>query len=692
MSNFELFRSEIKKYIYDKDWPLLRPIQESALKFTITSEDNMILAARTASGKTEAAFLPAINSVEVWGDSVKILYVSPLKSLINDQFRRVNELCEYLSVEVTSWHGESNLSAKQRLVKNPEGVLLITPESIEAMLVEHPEYVYSLFNNLEWVIVDEMHSFLANDRGNQLKSLFDRLRQYSKTSPRFIGLSATISKDDYSIAKTFFGGKRDTKVLLDKQSNGIDYNISFHPTIETNKVITELGTYAEKESMLIFPNSKAVVEEVAVKLASHCNDNNIPNRIFAHHANVSKEMRLEAERFALESEGKLFSIVATSTLELGLDLGDVDSVVQYGAPFSVTSLAQRIGRSGRRTGISVLHLIADNEWSLLQSIAALSLALDGEVDRLDIVHNPYDVLAHQILAITIENNGIKIERLLAFKNQAKSWSFISDDDFMFLLRYMNQEGFIDTYGDEIIFGYNSERFRRTFYAHFDTDSIYRVNYEGRRIGEVSFRQKIELGKAFYLAGHIWRIIEFDEDSHRISVIPGTGGEAPIFPTSTGKTTDLIRRRMRQILFDGHGSLTLNENEISVLSDLRNSFEVRGNLVWKNTDTGQILCTFRGTKVNATLLFMLEMRNPGRDITLMKDNFFYGEHLEASLEDLKKDSPCIKEMSEYLFNNPIHLDQLANKKYMVLLPRKIKVQYVLENELDIEGAMDFLYTI
>lgn len=704
MSNISFFRREIRKYIYDQGWPSLRPIQETAIKFTQTTEDNFVIVARTASGKTEAAFLPAINQIDSWQGSVKIIYISPLKTLINDQFRRVNELCKYLSIKVTSWHGEANLSAKKRLLENPEGILLITPESIEAMLVEHPENAQILFKQVEWIIVDEIHSFMSNDRGSQLRSLFDRLRQYMSHDPRFIGLSATINSTDYILAKNFFGGNRETKILLNKKSNQIEYDVTFYPDNSIDEesknvvraptqALIDLSELAKNESMLIFPNSKYWVEEIAVKLNDICRAAGINNQVFAHHANISKEMRGIAEEFALDSQGRLFTIVATSTLELGIDLGDVDSVVQYGPPSSVASLAQRLGRSGRRTGISRLHMIATTPWGLLQSIAALEIVLSGEVDSLEHTELPYDVLAHQVLAYLIENNGVKLSDLLIFKNNSASWSFISDDNFMLLLRYMKQENYLETYGDRVLVGYETEKFRYGFYAHFDTEGVYRVMSEGKSIGEVSFAQRLVEGESIYLAGQVWQVIGVEEKAQVVQVIPGQGGEAPIFPKSIGTTSDMLRQKMREILVKGTKLVKLGELEQSVLIELKKHLKIDGKVIQLQNGKYSGVCTFRGTKVNNTLLFMLDMKYP-QDTHGVKDNetLLHSKDILQKLNELAQDIPTYDEMASYLFNQPELIERLVYKKYLTLLPRKLRTTYILENIFDVQGACDYLEDI
>ena len=173
--SFELLSAPIRKFIRDKGWEQLRPIQAAAIARIMASDENFILASRTASGKTEAAFLPILSKVDFNRAGVQVLYISPLIALINDQFYRIEELCKNLEISVTKWHGEANRTMKQRLLQQPNGVVLITPESLEAMFVNKPFHIKQLFENLKFVVIDEIHSFIGSDRGTQLKSILSRL-------------------------------------------------------------------------------------------------------------------------------------------------------------------------------------------------------------------------------------------------------------------------------------------------------------------------------------------------------------------------------------------------------------------------------------------------------------------------------------------------------------------------------------
>ncbi|MDN3693197.1 DEAD/DEAH box helicase [Chryseobacterium tructae] len=223
MTAFDLLSEPIRKYIRDKKWESLRRIQEASIQRIMTTDNNYVLISRTASGKTEAAFLPILSKVNFKEPGVKVLYISPLIALINDQFVRVEGLCEYLDVPVTKWHGEAAKGAKDRLLKNPEGIVLITPESLEAMFVNKPYNIRHLFSTLDYIVIDEIHSFLGSDRGTHLQSLLNRLQKVNAKKFSIVGLSATVSDaNQYIELKNFLGNPDQTTIIRDSTPKPIN--------------------------------------------------------------------------------------------------------------------------------------------------------------------------------------------------------------------------------------------------------------------------------------------------------------------------------------------------------------------------------------------------------------------------------------------------------------------------------------
>ena len=419
--SFELLSEPIRKYIRDKRWEQLRPIQNAAISRVLTTDNHYILVSRTASGKTEAAFLPILSQVNFNEKGVQVLYISPLIALINDQFYRVEELCKNLEVNVVKWHGEANRTLKEKLIKDPSGVVLITPESLEAMLSNKPFNVKHLFSNLKFVVIDEIHSFIGSGRGVQLKSILSRLQDLNENQFRLIGLSATLG--DYDEVKKFAGTTVSTIVLRDKASKEIEAKLKYFESTGPElplDLLKDLYLETKDNKVLVFPNSRGLAEEVAVKLKKLSEKLNGHVNYFSHHSSVDKEVREYVEYFAKSNNRQNFCISCTSTLELGIDIGSVDQVVQIDATHSIASLIQRIGRSGRRDGAkSFLYLYATDKWSLLQSLACWELYKEGFIEPKDSMNLAYDLLLHQALSITNGNSGINFNEL---ENYCKMFS------------------------------------------------------------------------------------------------------------------------------------------------------------------------------------------------------------------------------------------------------------------------------
>ena len=696
MNGYDLLRKEIRQYIYDEDWDSLRGIQEASIKHVHDTENNLILAAPTASGKTEAAFLPAINSIKDWASGLKIVYISPLIALINDQFRRIYELCGYMDIPVTSWHGEASRAKKNKLLKKPRGILLITPESIEAMLSLRPGEAKGLFRGTEWIIVDEIHSFLENNRGIQLRSLIERIELYMEKEPRFIGMSATLNREDYKKVKNFFISDRVTDVLLDSSQNPLEATKSYYKSNmkrESREALEEIYDYSQRESMLIFPNSRSEVERLAVGLSKLGRQRGSDTRYFAHHSSVSKDMRLNAEEFAKSSRGKLFTICCTSTLELGMDIGSVDSIVQYNAPHSVASLAQRLGRSGRTTRKNILHFIATDEWSLLQGLAALSLYEEGLVDRFDYIIKPYDVLAHQIISILLENTGMPVKNLKNINKNFRCWQDIEDDEYFELLEYLIKRNYIEILENEAITGIETEKLLRgsDFFTHFETENNFSVYNSQKKIGEIPLSPGVQTGVNIFLAAQIWKITDIELKSKKIYVNRAVDGNPPIFLGNGANVTNEIRNRMKVILENENYWIYYNENIKEVLSKLSKENLRYEKFQWVEKNDKFGIRTFQGTKINRTLQLLLNMLDDRVNYKLDdRETFISGPNIRKDINRVIERKFTEDEIFLYLRDNPgIVESYLSSNKYRMLLPDNLKIKYVINNKLDLEGVKSYL---
>lgn len=700
---YNLLSEPIRRYIRDKKWDELRPIQVAAITRITSTEDNYILASHTASGKTEAAFLPVLSKVNFTETGIQVLYISPLIALINDQFLRVESLCKYLDVVVTKWHGEANQTSKKNLLKKPEGVLLITPESLEAMLANHPENARLLFDNLKFVIIDEIHTFLGSDRGLHLKSLLSRIsRLNKKKDPRIIGLSATIG--DFNEAKRFTGKEAQTKVLLDKTTKEIEASFKYY-RIDISEYpplfIEELYEQIKDKKVLIFPNSRGNAEELAVKLKRTAERKKGHLFYFSHHSSVDKELREYIEEFAKNNKRNNFCIACTSTLELGIDIGSVDMVVQIDSAHSIASLIQRVGRSGRREGLkSNLLLYATNPWDLLQSFSCWTLYQSGFVEPVYNQLKPFDLLFHQTLSILKETCGISRaelkERLLA--NAA--FFTIVNEEIEYLIQYMIEAEFIEDLKRELIVGYEGEKLTnsRDFYSMFSTPKVFKVIYAGKGIGEVDFSPQVFVDANIYLAAKIWKIKDVDHKAMKVMVIPANDGHKPIFSGGSGDVHPRVRVKMLELLYSNELPANTDEKVKDCLHELRQIFcpiaieDLLYDRPYIAKQNGLAIYTFSGSKLNKTLAFILtrlEIKhklNEAQSMIELEETIDVEELLSKIQYGL---SQIEYSVDEILQTTP---ERFTLNKWSVFLPFNLQKKYVLENNFDVSGAVNFINNI
>ncbi|KIC03299.1 DEAD/DEAH box helicase [Flavobacterium sp. JRM] len=701
--SFELLSEPIRKYIRDKRWEQLRPIQNAAITRILTTDKHYILVSRTASGKTEAAFLPVLSQVNFNEKGVQVLYISPLIALINDQFFRIEELCKNLEVNVVKWHGEANKTSKEKLVKDPTGIVLMTPESLEAMFVNKPHNVKHIFPNLKFVIIDEIHSFIGSGRGIQLKSLLSRLQHVNENNFRIIGLSATLG--DYDEAKKFAGNSIETVVLRDNASKEIEAKFKYFER-ETGELplnlLKDLYKETKDSKVLIFPNSRGLAEEVAVKLKKISEKVNGHINYFSHHSSVDKEVREYVESFAKSNNRQNFCISCTSTLELGIDIGSVDEVVQIDATYSIASLIQRIGRSGRRDGAkSYLLLYATNKWNLLQSLACWHLYKDGFIEPKDSMGFAYDLLLHQALSITKGHSGIRYIDLVALLKQNFAFNDIEVSDIEKILNHLIDIDLMEKLRDEVIIGIEGEKIvnHRDFYSAFTLEDNFKVVNAGIKIGEIPLSPQIIENENILLAAKIWKITFVDLKSKKIEVIPTNDGKKPKFSGGGGIVHAAIRQKMFDILYQDEIYAELNDESADILDEMRSDFSP---FVIKNmeserpllvSDKKLVFYTFTGTKTNRTLEFIfnvldiknsLEDSNSSFDIYLSKDDFL------SKLNFLNANVQVIdKLITEELEINP---ESLVISKWGIYLPVKYQIEWMKQNYFDIKQTQEFLLNI
>ena len=701
--SFDLLSEPIRKFIRDKGWEQLRPIQTAAIAKILASDDNIILASRTASGKTEAAFLPILSKVNFNDSGVQVLYISPLIALINDQFYRIEELCKNLDVTVTKWHGEANKTLKERLIKQPNGIVLITPESLEAMFVNKPYNVKQLFSNLKYVVIDEIHSFIGTDRGIQLKSILSRLQKVNSKSFSIVGLSATIG--DYDEAKRFTGDELKTKVLLDRTAKEINALFRYFKNKNEElplELLKDLYIETKDNKVLIFPNSRGRAEEVSVKLRKISDRVKGHPNYFSHHSSVDREVREYVEYFAKNNNRQNFCISCTSTLELGIDIGTVDEVVQIDATHSIASLIQRVGRSGRKEGESSnLYLYATNEWSLLQSIACWLLYKEGFIEPPQKNEKPYDILVHQALSITKGHSGIRLTELINQLQENAAFNQIELSEIEEILKHLIEIDFLEKLQHEVIIGVEGEKVvnSRDFYSVFKTEENFKVVNAGNTIGEIPFSPQIIEDENILLSAKIWKIKFVEHKAKKIEVIPTKDGKKPMFFGGGATIHQRIREKMFEVLYSKTDYDFLDQPSCDETEILRKDFSVF-NITNLQSDRPLLkaekhlqLFTFTGTRINRTIQLLLNIAGIKNTLDDSSSSF----DIEVPKQELISKWSYLSfpltnidtHISTLLQTNPALLDF---SKWGSYLPDNYKIKLLKYRYFDIEQTAQLLRTM
>ncbi len=574
-SSFGLLNEKVQRWIWSKNWNELHNIQEKAIPAILDGKKDIILAAATAAGKTEAAFLPITSrliGIEKERTGFEVLYVSPLRALINDQFGRIEDLCADLKIKVWKWHGDVSASHKARARKTPSGIVLITPESLEAILVRRGLEAPGLFANLRYVVIDELHAFMGSDRGKQLQSLLRRVDVATGRDVPRIGLSATLP--DLSLAAEFLRPGYGSGVLC-LQSHDADITIKLqvrgyldtHPEddgygIGQAKIAGDLFNKLRGHRNLIFANSRRNVELYATLLAELSEQDGVPGEFFAHHGSLSKELREDAEE-RMKDERYPASIVCTSTLELGIDVGAIESVAQIDSPYAVSSLRQRLGRSGRRSGQAAvlrmyvmeqplhnkIHLEDALRLNTVRAIGLVNLMLERWNEP------PYGpelhltALIQQILALIKQFCGVSASQAWTLLIQSDCFANVTEDLFKNILRDMGTSELIEQAPDGTLLpGVLGERITEhyEFYAVFQTPEEYRLVHGDKTLGTLPLENQLWVDALVIFAGKRWRVTDVDAGKRVVHVKPAYGGIPPRFGGEIGPVHSHVVQAMRNI--------------------------------------------------------------------------------------------------------------------------------------------------
>lgn len=567
----------IKEFIYRNKWETLREAQVDACRVLLESPDHLLIASGTASGKTEAAFFPALTDLhDRPSTSVGILYIAPLKALINDQFTRLNDLLVEGGIPVWHWHGDVPQAEKMKLMQKPSGVLQITPESLEGLLMNRPNAIPALFGDLRFVVIDEVHAFMGADRGIQVLSLLSRINRMAGCSPRRIGLSATLS--DYKTAMDWLAAGTRERVQVSAPQGGRKLRLSVEhfsfPDARDEKQAEQLDLarkayydyiydHTRMKKALVFTNSRTDAETAILEMRRIAAKRQDKDVFHVHHGSISSMLREEAEAALREGPGPAVT-AATLTLELGIDLGALERVVQLGAPYSCASFVQRLGRSGRREGAAAEMMFVTPEeedeeaqlparmpWTLLRAIAVIELyAREKWVEPLTVRQMPVGLLYHQTMSILKSMGEADPEDLKHAVLTLPSFRSIPEGHYDAFMEYMLSMGQIEQMEEGgLIVGLAGEKIVNNFrfLAVFKDDEEHVVYNGTEEIGSITTVPPP--GYCFTLAGKLWKVEEIDNRHKAIYVKSSRGKVDTLWVGGGGEIHTRIMTKIREILND-----------------------------------------------------------------------------------------------------------------------------------------------
>ncbi|MDO9525857.1 MAG: DEAD/DEAH box helicase [Gemmobacter sp.] len=626
---FDRLAHPLRKWIRSQGWAELRPLQVRAIHAVMDGDDDQIIAAATAGGKTEAVFLPLISQVLDVRSSggFELLYIGPLKALITDQARRLHDICAEADIRVTPWHGDIGAGIKARALRDPQGILLITPESLEALFVRRGIEIPRLFAGTRAVVIDELHTMLESERGTQLRSLMNRLDARLGRRLRRIGLSATLG--DMQAACAVLQPDAPDSVGQIRVDGGGELQVQLRGYLSgaeegegaTADIAAHLFAHLRGRDNLVFAGSRQSVEIYADRLRQLCEDSALPNEFYAHHANLSREHRDFVEQ-RLKAGTLPTSAVCTSTLELGIDIGEVACVAQIGAPFSVAALRQRLGRSGRRAGQpAILRQYAvearlsggDNisdrlRLGLLRAIAMIELLVEGWCEPPDKRGLHLSTLVHQVLSVIAERGGITAAGLHRLLCQQGPFRNVDATMFGAVLHAIGrpEAGLIEQEaGGLLLPGPVGERLlgHHSFYAVFHTPEEYRLLHDGQELGMIPVDNVLAPGMLLIFSGRRWHVRAVHPEERIVEVEPARAGTPPVFGGEPGRVHDRVVARMFDLLEGDRQPVWLNKTALSLLREARQQFTCmplhNGNL-FSDGPNSHVIATRYGTVRTTTL--------------------------------------------------------------------------------------------
>ncbi|MBQ9545427.1 MAG: DEAD/DEAH box helicase [Clostridia bacterium] len=731
---FSRYAPFIRDYIYSQGWTELRDVQLEAAKIVFDSDDDLLITSATASGKTEAAFFPVLSLMESEGaNDFLVLYIAPLKSLINDQFSRMELLCDGAGIPVCRWHGDVPAAPKKRFLKDPAGILQITPESLESMLLNRPNDIPRIFANLKFVILDEIHTLPGRDRGEQTRSIVERISRLIGRAPRRIGLSATVGDTDAYAAWLCSGGARKCRVV-DIPQDRLKWRLYLeHFYSDSARAETDAdgngdapASYAadaaadfiyrsvKNKKSIVFSNSREETEHVTATLRQIASKRGEPDVFYIHHGNLSAAIREEAET-ALKDDAKPSVACATVTLELGIDIGRLERVVNVESPNTVTGFLQRIGRSGRRGNPCEMLMIFREEkpisqapiyqlspWQLIQGIAVVQLYLEERWVEPPLLKTlPVSLLFHQVLAAVGSSGSLPVPRLAGKVLNLRCFAGVEPAQLTQLISHMVKNSFLSLDDkNELTVGEKGEKLLSDyhFYAVFKDSEDFMVREGSEEIGTVSAVPPV--GDRFALAGRVWEVQEFDVTRRLVYVKRVEGKMEIAWPGDYGEIHTKIMRRMKRVLSEDTVYPYLGPNAAKRLSDARDLAAKTGILDKPVIALGKnsfVMFPWLGTRAVRTLKrFLMHRCSQGLRLSSVENtNSYYltFKLADGGAEDVRKEMKRQIALKKVDPHELVGINEFPVKeKFDPDVPQELLREAFCRDCLDVGQLIDFVASL
>jgi ATP-dependent Lhr-like helicase len=670
-------------------WASLRPLQEQAIEPLLVGAHALILAP-TAGGKTEAAVLPLLSRMltEDWRD-LSVLYVCPIKALLNNLEPRLSRYAALVGRRVELWHSDVGESARRQVRRERPDLLLTTPESLEVMLISRQASPATLFGGVRAVVVDELHAFAGDDRGWHLLSVLERVKRLAGRELQRVGLSATIGNPNELLDWLTGACQGQRTVIAPPAEPRVVAEVGLDWVGNLRNAAIVISRLHHGEKRLVFIDSRARVEDLAAGLRS------LGVSTFVSHSSLGLDERRRAETAFVE--GSDCVIVATSTLELGIDVGDLDRVIQIDAPTTVSAFLQRLGRTGRRPGTQRNCLfLATSEDAFLRATGLIDLWSQEYVEPVVPPSDPLHILAQQVLALALQERGIGRTSWPEWIGAMPAFAAMSKDDADAVLTHMVSQGLLfDDNGilsvgpeGERSFGY---RHFREIFSVFTSPPLFTVLHGRTEIGQVheaSFQLRPDEQPILLLGGRSWLVTHLDW-GHRIAYVEPTELRGRSRWIGSGGVLGFEHcRAIRRVLATGRCPGTLYKRAIERLAQLAKEFawvdEQRTTVV--RDGSGNVRWwTFAGLRANAVVIEALgPMAERGGRIT----NLAVQIRPDVDVDDLHARIRQLRP-EDLVDALPVPDDAIDALKFSACLPRGMAQRILRRRLADVTGARQVL---